>query len=333
MKVFNHAILLPPELYSGSDKITALNNNGFGFKSYSFIAMYMENQRTGKRASKDINEEVKNAMFDLGNDVIFAAKNHGFTDIPAICSKPSFESKARYRVVEINNFSQYRFITIEKLLDVLAVEGKKLNNNPEQVEKINKICELLSIEVDEWGDLGLTDYVYLPSFGVVNTPDTWEHLVMMIPGKIASATCFISDADVNLIHPKEIIHFSNRKVLDNNSFFTLRKLLQSPETEEMAMKMINNCNISLSLVQVALLINYLPIKTFHKKKSPLPNVSMWFPIDGKLKLDEIVEIINSEHGGNNPLSNDELEFIADNYYTNLQQKTSYFEFKIVPKKK
>lgn len=333
MKVFNHAILLPQELYSGVNNITKLNNNGFGFKSYSFIAMYMENQRTGKIASKEIDEDVKEAMFDLGNQVIFAAKNYGFDDIPAICTKPSFEKKLRHRVVGVTDYSQYRFITIEKLLDVLSKEGLKLRDNPEQTKKINRIYELLSEEVDEYGDLGLGDYVYMPSFDVVKTPDTWEHLVMMIPGKIATATCFISDADVNLIHPKEIIHFSNRKVLDEKAFFTLRALLESPETETMALKLMDGCNISKSLMYIALLLNHLKISVTRQKKNPIPNVSLWFKNRYTLTLDEIVEIINSEQGGLNKLTNDDMEFIADNYYISSQQQSSHFEFKLKPKKK
>lgn len=333
MKVFNHAILLPQELYSGVDKITVLNNNGIGFKGYSFIAMYMENQRTGKCASKEIDEDVKEAMFDLGNQVIFGSKNYGFIDIPAICTKPSFKEKLRHRIVEVADYSQYRFITIEKLLDVLSKEGTKLRDDQEQTKKINGIYELLSREVDEYGDLGLGDYVYMPSFAVVPTPDTWEHIVMMIPGKIASATCFISDADVNLIHPKEIIHFSNRKVLDENSFFTLRALLESTETEKMALKLIDGCNISKSLMYVALLINHLRLGLVRQKKSPLPNVSLWFTMHNMLSVDDIVETINSEQGGLNKLTNDDMEFIADNYYISSQQQSSHFEFKLKPKKK
>lgn len=333
MKVFNHAILLPQELYSGVDKITVLNNNGIGFKDYSFIAMYMENHRTGKCASKEIDEDVKEAMFDLGNQVIYAPKNYGFNDIPAICTKPSFEKKLRHRIVGITDFSQYRFITIEKLLDVLSKEGTKLRDDQEQTKKINGIYELLSREVDEYGDLGLGDYVYMPAFAVVPTPDTWEHLVMMIPGKIASATCFISDADVNLIHPKEIIHFSNRKVLDEKAFFTLRALLESTETEGMALKLIDGCNISKSLMYVALLINHLRLGLVRQKKSPLPNVSLWFTMHNMLTVDEIVETINSEQGGLNKLTNDDMEFIADNYYISSQQQSSHFEFKLKPKKK
>ena len=333
MKVFNHAILLPQELYNGVDKITVLNNNGIGFKDYSFIAMYMENQRTGKRASKEIDEDVKKAMFDLGNQVIFGTKNYGFNDIPAICTKPSFKEKLRHRIVEVADYSQYRFITIEKLLDVLSKEGTKLRDDQEQTKKINGIYELLSREVDEYGDLGLGDYVYMPSFAVVPTPDTWEHLVMMIPGKIASATCFISDADVNLIHPKEIIHFSNRKVLDEKSFFTLRALLESTETEKMALKLIDGCNISKSLMYVALLINHLRLGLVRQKKSPLPNVSLWFTMHNMLSVDDIVETINSEQGGLNKLTNDDMEFIADNYYISSQQQSSHFEFKLKLKKK
>lgn len=332
MKVYNHALLLPPDLYSGVDKVTVLNNKGFGFKNYRFISIYMENNRNGKLASKDLDPEVNEAMYDLGDGVIFAAKNYGFAEMSAICSKPSFESKARCRVVGTRDYKPYRFITIEKLLDVLSKKGTKLRDNEEQAYKIERIIDLLMMYVKN-DDLNVQNYIYLPVFAPSQTPNTWEHLVMMTPGKISSANCFISDAGVKLIHPKEIIHFSNRKVLDNKSFFTLRALLESPETQSMALKLIDNCNISKSLVQVALLINHLPIKSSSQKKSALPNASMWFPITGRLTLDEIVEAINSEDSGQRQLTNNELEFIADNYYISSQQQSSHFEFKLKPKKK
>lgn len=332
MKVYAHALLLPPDYYSGVDKVTVLNNANIGKGNAIYLAMYMENKRNGKLASKNIDSETKTAMFDLGDNVIYAEKNHGFAEIPAICSKPSFEKQARYRVVNPQSTGQYKFVKVKDLLEIIEQNSHKLKSDSEEMKKANLTYKFLydGLKYDQVID---DDYVYIPFFSVAPTDDTWEKYVLTAPGKTASATCFICDADVSLIHPKEVIHYSNRKVLDEKSFFTLRALLESTETESMALKLIDGCNISKSLIYIGLLLNHLRIGLIRQKKSPLPNVSLWFEITNTMTLDGIVETINSEQGGLNKLTNDDMEFIADNYYIQTQQQSSHFEFKLKPKKK
>jgi hypothetical protein len=332
MNIYAHAVLLPPELYSGSDKITALNNRGPEADEYMFVAMYMENKRTGKLASKEINEDTKEALYDLGENTVYAAKSYGFADVSsAICSKPAFEKNALYRVVNIQDVSSYRFSKIIDIVEAIEKNQHKFIEDSVDKKKSILVYEHLRIAL-KYNDLSPSDYIYIPMFSVPPDGNSWEKIILSTQGKIASATCFLCDAEVSLIHPKEVIHFSNRKVLDEKSFFTLRALLESPETETMALKLIDGCNISKSLIYVSLLINHLSVKLLQAKKCVLPNVSLWFPITS-LTLDDIVDTINSEKGGEEKLSNNQMEFIADNYYLSSLQKSNNFEFKLKPKKK
>jgi hypothetical protein len=342
MKAHTHFILLPEELYGVKDKYTGYNTTPVSFTSITlmFLAYYGTSKanNVGYEIDKRV-ESILNTNWDVSD--IYCPKKLEYTDISSkITTTPSQKNKVKYKVLDVHDVQPQNstVVNVSDLLKAfndgifknsgtLTVEGKRLALQLEEII-------LMLIKMDE---ISPEYYIYIP-LDISNETSAgrnWIGVLTRYNQVVKRANGYLHEPEQTLIHPKELIHFSKRKVLNHENFLQLKSLLASGDeaSKKIAHKIIDGCNISKSLLIVLLLINNLGINISRKKEkllASLPNLRLWVQHPYNLQVDNIVEIYKKHVL--RELTNEELEYIADNYYSAATEESSNFHFVLKPKK-
>jgi len=264
------------------------------------------------------------------NETAERTKQEMFFDDPKLLLHKEFpnvhcenESKYKYKLVTSKSIVNVKLISAVEILRF--VPKTYYNKEFDDVKNILTQAILLD-EIDE------STFVYIPGSTdrSYNGAASWYDEMIQSRILVDSIRCFVSKEDIELIHIHELIYHSERKVLSNPDFHTLSGMFKNHETLTIACRIINQANISKSVILILLLINHLDQKDYAKVKASIKLIPQYFDIHGR-SVDQIVytatNLLSRE------LKNEELEMIADLYASDLMQKSNMFEFKLKIKKK
>lgn len=228
------------------------------------------------------------------------------------------ESECKYLVKKKNDFEVLRFATIRNVID---------SGLP--VKYVKEIQQLMLFD-----DVSDKDLIYIPrkSYRWTNLKTSikeWYEEVNVVTHQV-----YLTSHDKVIITYKDLLTYSNNRPLKTEEFDKIVKFISNETTQDLALDIMNTMNPMLSFVELSLAFNYLPPRMLRSKKKVLPLMQeiFGFMVDrGAYTLEEISRVYTQATG--NTLNQEQIEFIADNYYNPQLETSSVFDFKLVIKKK
>jgi hypothetical protein len=137
-----------------------------------------------------------------------------------------------------------------------------------------------------------------------------------------------------VIELQEVLNYSKNRAITQEESNKIKMLLQSQDSEKVALTLLNTINPVNSFVELMCLINHMDdnIRRNNPTVPVLPLLKGAYDIETghKRRSDVIVDEYKKKFGY---ASNEVLEKIADNYYHPKLEKSSVFDFKLKLKRK
>ena len=151
---------------------------------------------------------------------------------------------------------------------------------------------------------------------------------------ILSATGMMIPANKKAIDLREVLNHAKNRGITLEESNKIKMLLQSQDSEKVALTLLNTINPNDSFVELMCLINHMDnnIRRNNPNVPVLPLLKGAYNIEtgNKRRSDFIVKEYEQKFGY---ASNEILERIADNYYHPKLEKSSVFDFKLKLKRK
>ena len=152
--------------------------------------------------------------------------------------------------------------------------------------------------------------------------------------KIITLTGMMVPTNKKVIELQDVLAYSKNRGITQEESDKIKMLLQIPDSEKVALTLLNTINPTNSFVELMCLINHMDdsIRKNNPNVPVLPLLKGAYNIDTghKRMSDRIVKDYQQIFGY---ASNEILERIADNYYHPKLEKSSVFDFKLKLKKK
>ena len=231
------------------------------------------------------------------------------------------EADSKFLIKSKKEFDTYRFIAINDLLKSKHIKAE-----------LRSLLETSII----FDTVESSDYIYLPNKlytwqRTQNTTEWYED--SNLNNRKVIPVCFTT-LDKTVLSYENVLEYSNNRPLKQEEFSRIVSLLNDESSQLIALDILNTINPTLSFIELMLAFNYIPehMKKNKKKVLPLVQEIYGFRTDlGNFSLDRI--ILEYNRNFNIEATPEQLEFIADNYYNNMNETSSVFDFKLKLKKK
>lgn len=237
------------------------------------------------------------------------------------------KEECKYYAISKKNLINIRTINVSDLLNA----GKILD--PSYLSVKDKLNELLAFGLCDTFDL-----VYIPeekyrygSYGVQNKQ--WYTTMDFKTKTHFCNNAVLTPENVIALDYRSIVHFSNNRPLAQEELHKIRRLLENEDTRTLALEVMNVLNPEHSYMELMLAFNSIPDAMKKKNKAQiLPLMQEIYNLDvtrDPYGLEQIC-MLNRKYFGEP--TQQQLEFVADNYHSVYNEPSSLFEFKLKIKK-
>jgi hypothetical protein len=147
--------------------------------------------------------------------------------------------------------------------------------------------------------------------------------------KVIKVYGMMTPSNKNTLDLKQVLRYSNNRGITQTESDKIKKLLQTTDSEKLALTLLNTINPDNSFVELMCLINHMEdnIKKRNINVPVLPLMKGAYNIETQIKRfsDNIVDSYKLHFGYP---TDDVLERIADNYYHPYLENSSVFKFKL-----
>lgn len=233
---------------------------------------------------------------------------------------------------------KYHAISKKSLITIRTINVSDLLNADitfdEAFVKVRaKLHELLA-----FGLCDLFDLVYIPeekykygNYG--NNSKDWYNTMQFKPKTHFCNNAALTPENVIALDYRSIVHFSNNRPLAQEELHKIRRLLENEDTRTLALEVMNVLNPEHSYMELMLAFNSIPNVMKKKNKAQiLPLMQEIYNLDVTREpygLEQIC-MLNKKYFGEP--TQQQLEFVADNYHSVYNEPSSLFEFKLKIKK-
>ncbi|MEY2869775.1 MAG: hypothetical protein RIR01_2277 [Bacteroidota bacterium] len=141
---------------------------------------------------------------------------------------------------------------------------------------------------------------------------------------MGAVNAIMSNIDEIPVSEYNLLLFETRAMIDAEKYKKLKSFIGT-DNESMLLKIIDSCNMAISITEVLLLFNEIHLTDKHKtlinKLPRLKKIMGKFINNAYFKIDEIVDY--SEMIKGRTLGNDEKLFIAENFKTNVIKSNTF----------
>lgn len=220
---------------------------------------------------------------------------------------------------------------IKKIKDIL---------NLNFLDKFYKTAEQMLLNAIDFDLVSEDDYVQMTyktlyTRGFYSISSAWNtppNQVKTSNNQVQTNNIFLNamcvPANKKVIELKKVLNYSKNRKITVDELNKIKLLLSQPDTEKIALTLLNTINPNFSFVELYCVINSMSSDI--KKRNPnvpiLPLLKGTYDFTlNTYKADYIVNKYESSFG---PASNEILERIADNYYNPHLETSSVFDFKL-----
>lgn len=304
-----NCIILPEYLVPGVDK------------NYLNQTREVQYLKSNTKDNAQLDENVLGYIRDTSKKLHVAAafKKLLSLDIEMLTTEKQLE-QCDYILPAKNEYHRLAFITVDKLLSLRKYVPAEILEIIENGLLFDTIKQL--------------DYIHIPNKVYRWNGKNFEWYASDdFQNRRTWCETYLSPRDKKVLCFRDVLHFSNNRPLKQEEFSKIIRLLDDHSTREMAMDIVNVMNPTLSYVELLLVYNYLQpeLKRTKRKVMPLMQEAYDFSPDiDNYTLDLITTEYQRRVGLE--LNQEQLEFIADNYYHPFTEKSSMFDFKLKIKK-
>lgn len=231
------------------------------------------------------------------------------------------EKTCTYLLKSTNDVRPCRFITVSDFI-------KKIEGDVSEIK--NMLNDNLMFDTIEPSDL-----IHIPTYGYrYGQSDRPWYATSGNQQHCTTLGAIITREDAIVIDYKSMMHFSNNRPLGQDEFTKFTRLISNESTELLAIDIMNVINPETSFIPLILAYNYIPhdVKRKCKAKLLLLMRELYaFRIDiENYNLNSIIDLYTRHF---QEPTQEQLEFIADNYYSDYTERSSVFDFKLKIKTK
>ena len=228
--------------------------------------------------------------------------------------------------VEAQLFTEFGHYCVASMKDFYSMVLKGWRPDTELGEK--QQAELKKIFDEQFGEnpeFEKSSFMYI-SDQVKNSTTLSAVIKQAFNAKIVKRVngCIVENPGLVPIWIFDLMNYSNKKVIDQKNYESLIKMLADKDNQKLALIIMNNCNITLSIINLLLLLN----RTYMIKdiKKSLKNIQTLIPVYSSRTADDIVSTAEGVLG--RVLHKDELMYIASNYFNPNTESSALFKFNL-----
>ena len=273
-------------------------------------------------AEKGINQNVLGYITNPSNKIHVPPTIRKLLSIDAeLVSSELQEKTCTYLLKSTNDVRPCRFITVDNFMKKIGGVSSELTN------MLNDNLMFDTIE--------LSDLIHIPTYGYrYGQSDRPWYATSGNLEYCPNVGAIITREDATLIDYKSMMHFSNNRPLGQDEFTKFTRLISNESTELLAIDIMNVINPETSFIPLILAYNYIPHDVKRKCKAKLLLLMRelyGFRIDiENYNLNSIIDLYTRHF---QEPTQEQLEFLADNYYNDYTERSSVFDFKLKIKTK
>lgn len=286
----------------------------------------------------DANEEIKNLKNCIKEDVENIIKDSTKTLYVNLDIRKYLMVDAKLISGKVQALNADYYIFSKKDKEYYCIKKIKDILNLNFLDEFYKTAEQMLLNAIDFDLVSEDDYVkmtYKSSYrkGYYSTSSAWNSSANQVKTNNIFLNAMCVPANKKVIALTEVLNYSKNRKITVDESNKIKLLLSQPDTEKIALTLLNTINPNFSFIELYCLINSMSSDI--KKRNP--NVPILPLLKGAYdfslnshKADYIVDKYESLFGH---ASNEILERIADNYYHPKLEKSSVFDFKLKLKKK
>ena len=233
-------------------------------------------------------------------------------------------AKTTFKGVDAQVFSETSTVMVVKASDFYNKMLKEYKPSPEDEETQTELLNLFNNHFGE-NNIKSGSYVYLRDAGKLS-PTKFKILNDTLKESITKRAkgCIVASNDIYPIWIYNLYRYTNKTIIDSDKYKALNKLISTDaESKKMAISIIDNCNLTDSVINMLLLHNKIAYSKDIKKQ--LSNTCKVLPPIVR-NVDQIIHEAEGILG--RILKNEELIYIADNYYNPRNETSDVFKFNL-----